>query len=41
MKLNTVSPRMRLIKEVIDFLRGDINDYGFVRSFGHEFFGEV
>jgi len=41
MKLNTVSPRMRLIKEVIDFLRGDINDYGFVRSFRHEFFGEV
>lgn len=35
MKLDTFGPRERLIKEVIDFLRGDIDDNGYVRSFGH------
>lgn len=35
MELDTVSPRKRVMKEVIDFVGRYINNYGFVRSFGH------
>jgi hypothetical protein len=35
MKFDTVGPRKRFIKEMIDFFGGNIDDDGFVRCFGH------